>query len=105
MNTVLTELGHRIDFVGDGIAAVDAVATGHYDAVLMDLTLPTVDGCEATRRIRALPGAAGRTPVIGISGRSGRRIEEAARGCGMNAYLTKPVSPAQLARVLAGLKT
>jgi CheY-like chemotaxis protein len=104
MNTILTELGHRVDFVGDGIAAVDAVATGHYDAVLMDLTLPSIDGYEATRRIRMLSGPAGRMPVVGISGRSGRRIEEAARGCGMNAYLTKPVSPAQLARVLAGLK-
>ena len=103
MNTILTELGHRVDFVGDGVAAIEAVASGRYDAVLMDLTLPSIDGCEATRRIRALSGAAGRTPVIGVSGRSGQSAEDAARVCGMDAYLAKPVSPAQLARVLAGI--
>ena len=41
-----------------------------YDVVLMDMTLPGIDGLEATRRIRALAGVAGRTPIIGITGRT-----------------------------------
>ena len=50
---------------------MEAVARGGYDAVLMDVALPGIDGIEATRRIRALPGKAGRMPIIGISGRTG----------------------------------
>ena len=53
LNTILSELGHRADFVGTGAAAVEAVAHGRYDVVLMDVTLPDIDGIEATRRIRA----------------------------------------------------
>ncbi|HXX08793.1 MAG TPA: ATP-binding protein [Pseudolabrys sp.] len=101
MNTILRELGHRVDFVETGGAAVEAVAGGGYDAVLMDLTLPGLDGLEATRRIRALPGAAGKVPVIGISGHSERGDEPAARAAGMNLYFVKPVSPGKLAQALA----
>ena len=103
MNTILGELGHRADFVSSGEAAVEGASRGGYDAVLMDVTLSGIDGCEATRRIRALPGAAGRVPVIGISGRARSDDEQAARDAGMNAYLVKPVSPSKLAETLATL--
>jgi two-component system, sensor histidine kinase len=101
MNTILTELGHRVDFVETGEAAVDAVSRGRYDAVLMDVTLAGFDGIEATRRIRALPGRAGEVPVIGISGRSDACNEAAARAAGMNFYFSKPISPGKLAQALA----
>jgi CheY-like chemotaxis protein len=105
MNTILGELGHRADFVASGEAAVEAAARGGYDAVLMDVTLAGIDGLEATRHIRALPGEAGRVPVIGISGRARSDDEQAARGAGMNAYLVKPVSPSKLAEALASFST
>jgi two-component system, sensor histidine kinase len=98
LNTILTELGHRADFVGSGEEAVAAVARG-YDVVLMDVTLPGIDGLEATRRIRALPGAAAGTPIVGISGREADDAE--ARSAGMNSYLRKPVSPSALSEALA----
>lgn len=103
MNTILRELGHRVDFVESGEAAVAAAERGGFDAVLMDVTLPGIDGLEATRRIRALPGNAGQMPVIGISGRSARDDETAARAAGMNFYFTKPVSPSKLAQALASI--
>ncbi|HVV81086.1 MAG TPA: ATP-binding protein [Pseudolabrys sp.] len=102
MNTILTELGHRADFVENGEAAVKAAANAVYDVILMDAALPLIDGLEATRRIRALPGAAAQTPVIGISGRT-EGGEVAARAAGMNAYFTKPVSPGKLAEALSRL--
>jgi len=103
MNAILTELGHRVDFAGSGETAVEAVSRGGPDVVLIDITLAGIDGFEATRRIRALPGAAATMPVIGISGHTGASDAEAAIAAGMNAYLTKPVSPRVLADALASV--
>jgi two-component system, sensor histidine kinase len=93
MNTILTQLGYEADYVGTSDAAVDAVARGVYGLVLMDVKLGGLDGLEATRRIRALSGAAGRTPIIGISGHADLIDEAVARAAGMDAFLAKPVSP------------
>jgi two-component system, sensor histidine kinase len=101
--TILKELGHGVDFVGSGDAAVLAVAAGAFDVVLMDVTLPGTDGIEATRRIRALAGAAGEIPVIGVSGLSSPHEEARARAAGMNDYIAKPVSPTRLAKAIAGV--
>jgi two-component system, sensor histidine kinase len=102
LNTILTELGHRADFAGSGEEAVAAVPRG-YDAVLMDMTLPGIDGLEATRRIRALAGRSGQTAIIGISGRTEAGDESAARSAGMNVYLSKPLSPSALSEALAAV--
>jgi len=102
LNTILTELGHRADFAASGEEAVAAIARG-YDVILMDVTLPGIDGLETTRRIRALPGAAGATPIVGVSGRT-EAVDEAAAGkAGMNFYLHKPLSPSALSKALAAV--
>ncbi len=98
LNTILANLGHRVDFVGAGEDAVQALGQIPYDLVLMDLNLPRLDGIEATRRIRASNHAGAAVPIIGISGAS---RENAARKAGMDDYLTKPVTPAALAQAIA----
>jgi len=103
LNTILTELGHRADFVGTGTAAVETAARGGYDVVLMDVTLPGLDGLEATRRIRALAGPHGGVVLIGISGRANAADEAAGHAAGMDGYLVKPISPAALTRLLVAL--
>ena len=100
LNTILTELRHRADFVGSGEEAIAAL-NRIYDAVLMDVTLPGIDGLEATRRIRALDGAAARIPIVGISGRTETGDEQAAHAAGMDAYLRKPLSPSAISEALA----
>jgi CheY-like chemotaxis protein len=100
MKTIVAELGHTIDFVESGEAAVKAAARNGYDAVLIDITLAGLDGIEATRRIRALPGKAGEVKVIGISGRDDRGTEQAALDAGMNYFFAKPISPSRLAAAL-----
>ncbi|WFU17639.1 ATP-binding protein [Bradyrhizobium sp. CB3481] len=98
LNTILTELGHQAEFIGQGEAAPERLAHGAFDAVLMDMVLPGIDGVEAIRRIRALEAPLGGIPIIGISGRS--EDEAASRAAGADIFLVKPVSPRALATAL-----
>jgi CheY-like chemotaxis protein len=98
LNAILTELGHQTEFIGRGEDAADRIAQGGFDAVLMDMVLPGIDGVEAIRRIRALQPERGRIPIIGVSGRADD--EPAARAAGADAFLVKPVSPRALATAL-----
>jgi CheY-like chemotaxis protein/two-component sensor histidine kinase len=98
LNTILTELGHHAEFIGRGEDAVERIAAGEFDAVLMDMVLPGIDGIEAIRRIRSLNSPLGRIAIIGVSGRDDD--EAASRGAGADAFLVKPVSPRSLATAL-----
>src|SRR5262245_3289640 len=98
LNAILTELGHQAEFIGQGEAAPERLAQGAFDAVLMDMVLPGIDGVEAIRRIRALEPPLGRIPIIGISGRG--EDEAASRDAGADIFLVKPVSPRALATAL-----
>ena len=98
LNTILTELGHSAEFIGRGEAAAERIAESAFDAVLMDMVLPGIDGIEAIRRIRQLSPPLGRIAVIGVSGRGDD--EAASRAAGADAFLVKPVSPRALATAL-----
>ena len=98
LNTMLTELGHQAEFVGRGENAPERLAQGGFDAVLMDMVLPGINGIEAIGRIRALAPPLRHIPIIGISGRG--EDEPAARAADADAFLIKPVSPRALATAL-----
>jgi len=98
LNAILTELGHSAEFIGRGEAAAERIAEGAFDAVLMDMVLPGIDGIEAIKRIRALGPPSGRIAIIGVSGRGDD--EAPARAAGADAFLVKPVSPRALATAL-----
>jgi CheY-like chemotaxis protein len=98
LNTILTELGHHTEFIGRGEDAVNRLAQGGFDAVLMDMVLPGIDGVEAIRRIRTMQAPLARIPIIGVSGRG--EDEAASREAGADAFLVKPVSPRALATAL-----
>jgi two-component system, sensor histidine kinase len=98
LNTILSELGHQAEFIGRGEAATERIAQGAFDAVLMDMVLPGIDGVEAIKRIRELRPPLGRIAIIGVSGRGDD--EAASRTAGADAFLLKPVSPRALATAL-----
>ncbi|KJC49786.1 histidine kinase [Bradyrhizobium sp. LTSP849] len=98
LNTILTELGHHAEFIGRGEDAVNRLAKGAFDAVLMDMVLPGIDGVEAIRQIRNMQTPLAQIPIIGVSGRG--EDEAASREAGADAFLVKPVSPRALATAL-----
>jgi CheY-like chemotaxis protein len=98
LNAILTELGHQAEFIGRGEAATERIAQGDFDAVLMDMVLPGINGIEAIKRIRSLSPPLGRIAIIGVSGRG--EDEAASRAAGADAFLVKPVSPRALATAL-----
>ena len=98
---MLERLGHRVDAVENGRDAVEAVASGRSDLVLMDVMMPEMDGLTATAAIRALPGDVARTPILGLTANAMRTDEEAALAAGMDHFATKPISAARLQRAIA----
>jgi two-component system, sensor histidine kinase len=98
LNAVLTELGHQAEFIGRGEDAPERIGQGGFDAVLMDMVLPGINGIEAIKRIRELGSPLSRIAIIGVSGRGDD--EAASRAAGADAFLVKPVSPRALATAL-----
>ena len=96
----LLEGNHRLVFAEDGVAALERAAEIHPDLILMDLSLPRMDGWEATRRLKADPAMAG-IPVIVLSARAMNGDEERARASGCDDFLTKPIDETLLFQTLA----
>lgn len=100
--TQLLEDEHRLLYAEDGLAALDAAATHRPDLILMDLSLPRLDGWQATRRLKADPRLAS-IPVVALSAHAMSGDEESARQCGCDEFLTKPVDEERLFATLGRL--
>ncbi|MCA9108631.1 MAG: response regulator [Planctomycetaceae bacterium] len=101
---LLEYMGHKVEVADNGRAAVDAVETGTFDVVLMDIEMPVMDGLEATRKIREQEAAGeSHLPVIAMSAHSIDGIEESGRAAGMDHFVSKPINPAEIKRVLENL--
>lgn len=101
---MLQKAGHVVEMVTNGEEAVAAIQDERYDAVLMDVQMPVLDGLEATRRIRALadPALAG-LPIIAITANAMRGDDASCFAAGMNGYVTKPIDRAVLLETLERL--
>ena len=86
----LLEERYRLLLAEDGLDALGRAAAAEPDLILMDLSLPRLDGWEATRRLKADPALA-RIPVVALSAHAMRGDEERARATGCDDFLTKPI--------------
>jgi PAS domain S-box-containing protein len=83
----------------DGEHGLERATRDSPDLILMDLSLPRLDGWEVTRRLRALPSAAN-VPVIAVTAHAGREYQDKAHAAGCTAYLTKPLDRDQLLEMI-----
>lgn len=103
LQRILAQAGYAVSTVSNGAQAVAAVAREAFDVVLMDVSMPVMDGMAATRSIRTIPRGAGLRPllIIGISAHAMAGDTEACLASGMDHYLTKPIPRHALLRALA----
>ncbi len=95
---MLEKLGHSVVVANNGREAVDALETGRFDAVLMDMQMPEMDGLQATAAIRAreVTQALARVPIIALTANAMKGDREKCLTAGMDAYLSKPIKSSEL---------
>ncbi|WP_321493786.1 response regulator [uncultured Desulfobacter sp.] len=97
---LLEQEGFFVEVADNGQIAVEMVSAKAFDAVLMDLQMPVMDGRTATRHIRTLNLGAGQPPIIAMTADAMSGVKEEVLAIGMNDYVTKPINPSEFFKVL-----
>lgn len=93
----MKKLNIAFDLAENGQEALQYVSNVKYDAILMDIMMPVMDGIEATKRIRSIPGFSD-LPIIGVSANSEKKWE--AISAGMNTFIDKPLNLSKISQAL-----
>jgi CheY-like chemotaxis protein len=99
LETLLLRLGHEVDTVADGRAAVEAATCREYDAVLMDVQMPGIDGLEATRCLRLSQSHGLRPLIFALTADASHESRALYLAMGMNDLLAKPVRLLELTTI------
>ncbi len=102
MRRLLELSGYRVSEAVNGLDAVKAAEREMPDIILMDLSLPIIDGLAATRRIRQLPDLAS-VPIIAVSAHDTAEFHAEALAAGCDAYITKPIDYTELEDLITDL--
>ena len=102
IQALLEKEGHLVTMANDGGEAVEAARHAHFDRVLMDVHMPVMDGFEATRAIRALPGTIATVPIIALTASAMKGDRENCLSQGMDDYVSKPIDRDKLFAALWG---
>ena len=98
---ILQRLGHHVEVVADGRAALEQSGRGMFDLVLMDVQMPVMGGLEATAAIRDAERASGtHLPIIALTAHAMHGDRERYLGAGMDGYVTKPIDGVELTRII-----
>ena len=97
---LLEKLGHAVDVVTDGEAALEKIQSYEYDLLLTDVQMPKIDGLQMTRSIRNLNSPKARLAVVALSASASAEDREACLNAGMNDHLSKPVNTKALSLVI-----
>lgn len=98
--TLLSKLGYHADGVFNGKEGVDKVRSTHYDIIFMDCQMPVMDGFSATRHIREMEKSGGHIPIVAMTANAMKGDKEKCIKAGMDDFISKPVDPEQLAKIL-----
>lgn len=91
IKTLVELAGHSCALASSGAAAIETLQASSFDAVLMDLRMPDMNGLEATRQIRALGGKYAQMPIIAMTASTSLSDQQECSKAGMNAFLSKPL--------------
>ncbi|MEQ9825158.1 MAG: response regulator [Puniceicoccaceae bacterium] len=97
---MVRKVGCRSESVCDGHAAISRCAEQAFDLILMDLSMPGMDGMETTRRLRQTPGPNQNIPIVGLSAHVSHTVRQQCTDAGMNGYLEKPIQAEELQETL-----
>ena len=109
----LTHAGYQVDLAENGKLAVDAFKSKHYDLILMDVQMPVMDGCQATKAIREIEAQLAamengnasqsihRVPIVAMTAHALREYKELCLGAGMDDFLSKPLTRKDLLAITA----
>jgi CheY-like chemotaxis protein len=100
MRVILTHEGHRVEVAANGLEALEAVKNNKFDIVFMDLSMPEMDGMEASRQIRAWENEGSHTFIVALTASYLPEIGQALFDSGIDNYVSKPFEVGQIQRLL-----
>ncbi len=92
---LLTPVGYQVTTVASGPGAVEKASSEQFDLIILDVSMPEMDGFEVCEKIRAMDSYSG-TPILMLTAKSGEADKQRGMEAGANLYLPKPISPRRL---------
>ncbi|MDZ7628024.1 MAG: response regulator [Parvularculaceae bacterium] len=105
IKSLIERRGHKADVAENGNKVIELIVEQHFDLILMDMHMPTLDGVAATRKVRSMGGPASETPIIALTASSEAKDRQRCLDAGMDDFITKPIDAVELDAALDRWRT